>query len=40
MCLNVNLSSPYKTPSVLHLIDAALGAVYINANSPKYYPVL
>lgn len=40
MCLKVCLSSPYRTPATLHLIEAALGAVYIKASSPKYSPVL
>ena len=38
MFLKVCLSNPYRIPDLLHLIDAALGALYIRASSPKYYP--
>lgn len=38
--LNVSQSKLYKTHYVLDLIDAALGALYINANSPKTSPIL
>lgn len=40
MLLNVTLSSPYIVPSILHVIVAALGALYIKANSPNDSPYL
>lgn len=40
MFVNVDLSIPYNFPGVLHLIVAALGALYIKASSPNDYPDL
>ena len=39
-CLNVDLSNSNKTPDEEHLIDAALGAEYNKASSPKTSPAL
>ncbi len=38
--LKVTLSNPYIVPYNLHVIVAALGALYIKANSPNDYPYL
>jgi len=38
MWLNVALSRPNNLPAPFDLMEAALGALYISASSPKNYP--
>ena len=37
--VKVGLSSPYKIPSLIHLIVACLGELYIRESYPNDYPV-